>query len=145
MLSSARFFGPSDSLYFDFNGAQRIILPEAHTDYVFAYIVSSLGWIAGLITVTIVFLAIARMFFAVKKIKHDYGKYLSISIVTIFALQAIGNILMNLTLFPTLQVSLPFISYGGTYFVLNMALMGLLLSVYRRKDLVIVNTSKVSS
>jgi len=60
-------------------------------------------------------------------------------------LQALGNILMNMGVFPTVSVSLPFMSYGGTNFVINMALMGLLLGIYRRKDLVMLSDKPLVS
>jgi len=58
------------------------------------------------------------------------------SIITTFTIQALANILMNLGLFPITGFSLPLVSYGGTNFIMNMVLIGLLLGIYRRKDLV---------
>ncbi|MCC5909473.1 MAG: FtsW/RodA/SpoVE family cell cycle protein [Clostridiaceae bacterium] len=136
MLSNAKFFGKSDSLYLTIEGVDRIALPEANTDFIFAYIVAAFGWIIGMVTIVVITLAVVRMFLATKKINHIYGKYLACSIVSVFTLQALGNILMNIGMAPILGFSLPFISYGGTNFVANMALVGLLLGVYRRKDLV---------
>ena len=95
--------------------------------------------------ITIALLAIFRMFLASQRIKDGYGKYLVSSIVTVFALQIISNVLMNLGLFPILGISLPFISYGGSNFVANMALVGLMLGVYRRKDLIIYSSVKHSA
>lgn len=138
MLSSAKLFGKSDNLYFYNEGVNRIVLPEANTDLVFAYIVSAFGCIVGIITIIVIALAVIRMFLAIRKINHQYGRYLSSSIVVVFSLQALANVLMNTGMFPISTFSLPFISYGGTNFVINMALMGLLLSVYRRKDLVTI-------
>jgi len=137
MLSSAKLFGRSDNLYFYNQGVNRIALPEANTDFVFAYIVSAFGWIVGIITIIVIALAVTRMFLATRKINHQYGRYLSSSIV-VFSLQATANVLMNTGIFSISTFSLPFICYGGTNFVINIALIGLLLSVYRRKDLVII-------
>ncbi|AOY74574.1 FtsW/RodA/SpoVE family cell cycle protein [Clostridium formicaceticum] len=140
MLSSAKLFGKSDSLYSTIEGVHRIALPEANTDYIFAYIVAAFGWIMGALTIIVIALAIVRMFLATRRIHHSYGRYLACSIVAVFALQALGNILMNIGMAPILGFSLPFISYGGTNFVVNMALIGLLLGVYRRKDLIIIHS-----
>lgn len=145
MLSSAKFLGKSDSLYFTMEGVDRIALPEANTDFIFAYIVAAFGWIIGMVAIVVITLAVVRMFLATRKIKHLYGKYLACSIVSVFTLQALDNILMNIGMAPILGFSLPFISYGGTNFVVNMALMGLLLGVYRRKDLVMVKQGQFNA
>jgi len=137
--STSKLLGKSDNLYFTYQGVDKIALPEANTDYIFTYIVSSFGWIVGIITIITVTLAVARMFLASRKVNHQYGKYLASSIVTVFTLQVVANILMNTGVFPILAFSLPFISYGGANFVINMAMIGLLLGVYRRKDLIIAD------
>lgn len=138
MLPNAKLFGKSDNLYFNHQGVDRMVLPEANTDLVFAYIVSAFGWIVGIITIIVIVLAITRMFLAVRKINHQYGRYLASAIVSVFSLQALASVLINTGRLPISSFSLPFISYGGINFVINMALMGLLLSVYRRKDLVTI-------
>jgi len=140
MLSNAKLFGESDNLYFTHSqlGYTRIIIPEAHTDFVFTYIVSAFGWVLGILTIMVITLVIARMFLATRKINHQYGRFLASSITLILGLQALGNILMNFGMFPITGLSLPFISYGGTNFVINMALIGLLLSIYRKKDIVMI-------
>ncbi|SNS29480.1 cell division protein FtsW, lipid II flippase [Anaerovirgula multivorans] len=145
MLSSAKLFGKSDNLYLTIEGVNRIALPEINTDFVFAYIVSAFGWIIGMVTIMVITLAVVRMFLATRKINHLYGKYLACSIVSVFTLQALGNILMNIGMAPILGFSLPFISYGGINFVVNMALIGVLLGVYRRKDLVIVKQGQLNT
>jgi cell division protein FtsW (lipid II flippase) len=77
------------------------------------------------------------MFHAASKISDRYGKFFSIGICCVFSLQVITNILMNLGYLPIAGISLPFISYGGTNLVCNMALMGMLVGIYRRKDIVL--------
>lgn len=145
LLSNSKMWGESSSLHYTLEGVDRIYLPSANTDLIFVYIVSAFGWIVGIIVALIVFGAIYRMFLTSKKIKDEYGKSLAISVMSIFSVQAVSNILMNLGVFPFFSVSLPFISQGGTNFVMNMALMGLLLGVFRRKDLVTVISSSSKS
>ncbi|MGF7059517.1 FtsW/RodA/SpoVE family cell cycle protein [Brassicibacter mesophilus] len=142
ILSGAKLFGRGDGLYFNYKGIDdAFVLPMANSEFIFTYIVSVFGWIAGIIVVFIATLTIIRMFLATGRIHSSYGKYAASSIVTVFALQIIANILMNIGLFPILGITLPLISYGGTNFVTNMALIGLLLGIYRRKDLVLINSN----
>ena len=54
-----------------------------------------------------------------------------------FTIQFVYNIAMNLGYVPLTGMPLPFVSYGGSNLVINAAMMGIFLSVYRRKDLVL--------
>lgn len=139
MLSYAKLLGNNKSLFIDINGTKHMALPALNSEFIFTYIVCAFGWIIGAFVIIIFALTIIRIFFAIKKIHSPFGKYMASSIITVFSLQSIANILMNLGFFPIVGISLPFISYGGSSFMINMILLGLLLSVYRRKDLVIVS------
>lgn len=136
LLSTAKLLGKNNNLYLNFEGAKTLALPEASTDFIFTYIISAFGWIAGIIIVLIITSVVVRMFLATRRINHQYGRCLAGSIITTFTIQALANILMNLGLFPITGFSLPLVSYGGTNFIMNMVLIGLLLGIYRRKDLV---------
>ncbi|GAA0182849.1 FtsW/RodA/SpoVE family cell cycle protein [Clostridium sediminicola] len=140
LLSHSKFIGHNESLFMNINGSNHFTLPEMNTDFAFTYIISAFGWIAGAFVIIIFAVTIIRMFFATKKIHSSFGKYIASSIITVFSLQVFANILMNLGMFPIIGISLPFISYGGSNFITNMILLGLLLSVYRRKDLIIINS-----
>jgi cell division protein FtsW (lipid II flippase) len=138
LLSSSKFIGCSDIFT-----AYR--LPGGNSEFIFTYIVSGFGWLWGIMLILILSLFIIRMFSTASKISDRFGKYLCIGICCAFPLQVITNILMNLGFFPITGISLPFISYGGGNFVCNMALIGLLLGVYRRKDIILKeNTPTVS-
>lgn len=139
LLSTAKLLGKNDNLYLNFEGAKTLALPEASTDFIFTYIISAFGWLAGIIIVLIITSVVVRMFLATRRINHQYGRCLAGSIITTFTIQALANILMNLGLFPITGFSLPLVSYGGTNFIMNMVLIGLLLGIYRRKDLVMVS------
>ena len=136
LLASAKFWGRGDEINLFGHTTDTFVLPGLNSEFVFTYMVSSFGWVVGVLLIGVVVLTVLRMFSATRKIHSTYGKYVSIAVVTVFMLQAMANILMNLGLFPLLGISLPFISYGGANFVSNMALFGLLLGIYRRKDLI---------
>ncbi len=138
ILSGARLFGKGDGLYINHQSiGGKFALPMINSEFVFTYIVSAFGWIAGIVVILISLLTILRMFLAIERIYSTYGKYVAASIVTVFSLQIIGNILMNLGIFPLMGISLPLISYGGSDCITNMALIGFMLGIYRRKDLIL--------
>lgn len=111
------------------------ILPNIHTDLIFPYLVYTFGWIAGLGFIILVTYFILRLFEISQQIKDTYGRLLLMGITSILAIQYFWNIAMSLGLIAVASFPLPFVSYGGTQLILEMLIVGLALSIYRRKDL----------
>lgn len=82
----------------------------------------------------ILLLFISRIYQISHRIKDPYGKLLSLGIFSLFIMQTIINVLMNLTLLPFTAVQLPFLSYGCEAFIGNMLLTGILLAVHRSRS-----------
>ena len=99
-----------------------------------------MGWIVGLLLITIIVFMIMRMFISSSKVHDTYGRLLTISICTIFVVKFVINIGMNLGYFPLVSMGLPFVSVSGSGMVFDSILMGIYLSVYRRKDVVLYET-----
>ncbi|MEG6615187.1 FtsW/RodA/SpoVE family cell cycle protein [Peptococcaceae bacterium 1198_IL3148] len=110
-------------------------LPELHTDLIFSYLVYTFGWLGGAVVVLLALALIVKMISVVKQIKDGFGRLLVSGLTSILALHFIWNILMTLGYAPISGIGLPFFSYGGSQTVINMAMMGIVLSVYRRKNL----------
>jgi cell division protein FtsW (lipid II flippase) len=127
LMSKAGWFGVTGT---------REFIPEAHTNFVFVSFTYYYGWIFGVILVMTLLLFAARMMVIQPKIKDSYGQLLLIGGVALYGIQLVSNIGMTLGLFPMTSMSLPFISYGLMPTLLNAILIGAVLSVYRRKDLV---------
>ena len=113
----------------------KLNLPEAHTDFVFAYMIHTFGWLAASAIAILILRFILRIVIVSSSAKHSYGRLLSAGLVTILSAQFILSILVNLGVFPMLGVSLPFMSFGGSNLIMDMASAGLMLSIYRRKNL----------
>lgn len=113
-------------------------LPEATSNRIFTFIIGSMGWLMGVFLIVMIAFVIVRMFKTTTKIQDGYGKLLSLSIATLFALQFIINIGMNLGFFPPTSMGLPFVSYGGTSMIVNGMLIGIFLSIYRKKDIILL-------
>lgn len=117
-------------------------LPEPAHDVILTFIIGSMGWLVAALLIGLVSLMLLRMTRASFKIQEQYGRLLAFSITLFFGVQLGYNIAMNLGVVPLVGMSLPFVSYGGTNLIVNMAMMGLFLSIYRRKDLVNLEVSK---
>ena len=102
------------------------------TDFIFSMIGEELGFIiCGLIIVVYVLL-ITKAINIAKTARDDLGSYIAIGIVGIFLFHVVENIGMCIGLLPITGVPLPFVSYGGTSFVTNFILIGLLLNISAR-------------
>lgn len=112
------------------------ILPAWSTDLSLTYIIAKLGFIPGIALVSILLIFIARLLISVLKQKHAYGFLVSFAVCLALAGQIIIYILSNIGVMQAMSVPLPLISFGAAGFVANMALLGLLLSVHRRTNLV---------
>lgn len=113
-------------------------LPAPTDDVIFTFIVGSMGWLVGIVLIGMVILIMISMIKATMQIKESYGRLINISITTLLTVQFLYNIGMNLGLLPLTGVPLPFISYGGTNMIVNMALIGIFLSIYRKKDVILL-------
>lgn len=116
------------------------ILPRATTDYVLVNIIATLGWAVGIALIAAVAALIIRLLFTTRKIKDSFGFYVSLSACMVLTVKFISSILINFNLSPLMSMSMPLISYGGTDYIVNMFLIGLVLSVWRRNNLVSYKT-----
>ncbi|MFZ7943281.1 MULTISPECIES: FtsW/RodA/SpoVE family cell cycle protein [Bacillaceae] len=109
-------------------------IPSAHTDFVFVSLTYIYGWLFAAALVSILSLFMVRIIAISFKIQDSYAKLLLIGAVTLYGVQLACNVGMALGVFPQTSISLPFISYGLMPVLLNSFLIGVVLSVYRRKD-----------
>lgn len=120
-----------------FNGMSiERVLPEWRSDFALAYMIAKLGYVPGIALILTLAALIARMFRSAWYQKNTYGHLVSLAACLTITVQIVLYILTNLGIIMPLSMVLPFISFGAYGFIINMALLGLLLSVYRRSDLV---------
>lgn len=104
-------------------------LPESHTDFIFPIIGEELGFI-GASAVIVFYLYIFLKGLKMSKYMPDtFAKYLCLGITLLIVFQAIINLSVTTGLFPAKGLPLPFISFGGTSLVINMASIGILINL----------------
>lgn len=131
VLEKSKLVGEADT---DILSVEHSIL-GVESNYTFVYIIGKTGYlIAGLLTL-IISLTSIRMIYNAKNVKELYGKYLIIGLSSLFILQSFATILMNLNMGLQTNVNIPFITYGGVFFIVNILSIALILSIYRRKDI----------
>ncbi|AFQ24817.1 FtsW/RodA/SpoVE family cell cycle protein [Bacillus thuringiensis] len=125
-MSSAGWFGTYENIK---------SIRAAHTDFVFASLTYYYGYVLALVLVVILSLFAVRIMNIAYKINDGYGKLLLVGGVTLFVIHFICNVGMTLGILPRVSISLPFISYGLIPTLFHAFIMGIVLSVYRRKDI----------
>jgi len=114
-------------------GTVKRILPDSHTDYIFAVIGEEFGLIVCLIVVGIFALVVLRALTVAYRNEEPFARFAAAGLGMLFGLQASINIAVNLDLIPPKGMTLPFISYGGSSLISLALSTGFLLAVTRRR------------
>jgi cell division protein FtsW len=104
-------------------------LPEITTDSIFAVIAEELGFIGAVILIIFFIFIIFRCFRTTVKAKENFGKLLAGGITAFLAVQTIINLAAQTALVPLTGIPLPFISYGGSALIVDLAAIGIILNI----------------
>ncbi|MBM7560754.1 FtsW/RodA/SpoVE family cell cycle protein [Fusibacter tunisiensis] len=109
-------------------------LPVQESDFIFAVFVEETGFVGGLALISMYFFFLMRMIHLSRKTKDDFGSYAIIGITFMFAFQIIENIAMTMGKLPVTGITLPFFSYGATAVLTSMLAIGLVETIYLRRQ-----------
>ncbi len=111
-------------------GYQKLFyLPEPHTDFVFSVIGEELG-LLGVLFILILYAAVIWRGVAIAARARDrFASFVAMGLTVSIALQVIVNMGVTLALLPTKGLTLPFLSYGGSSLLVNMAAIGVLMNI----------------
>ena len=110
---------------------KQLILPEAYNDFIFAILIEEAGLFGALIVLVLFGVIIWRGLSVARRSPNMFGALIATGAVTLIAVQVLINVAVVLNIIPNTGSPMPFISYGGTSVVFNLALMGILLNVSR--------------
>ncbi len=114
------------------NGKQKFLyLPEAQNDFIFAIVCEELGLIGACLILALFALLIIRGYWLALHARDKFGSLVVVGVTTLFAFQVFANVAVVTNLFPVTGISLPFFSSGGSALVIQLAEMGLILSISR--------------
>lgn len=115
-------------------GHVKNVLPDSHTDFIFAVAGEEFGAIVSIMILSLFFAAILRLAIQIYKSKNLFHIYAISGILLHFAFQTIFNVGVTLHLLPTKGMTLPFISYGGSSIISFAIALGIALNFTRRAN-----------
>jgi len=111
-------------------GYQKLFyLPEPHTDFIFSVIGEELGLIGVVFILILYALIIWRGIRIAADAPDTFGALVATGLTAALGLQVCVNMGVTLGLLPTKGLTLPFLSYGGTSLLFNMAAVGVLMNI----------------
>jgi len=127
-ITSGGFFGKGIG-----EGTLKNKVPEAHTDYIISVISEEFGVIAIMLIIILFLTFIYTVFKRILTIKEEKYKLILVGCSSLILMQAIIHIGVNIRLFPTTGMTLPFLSYGGSSIVSISIISGIILNLTKRK------------
>ena len=109
-------------------------VPDNHTDFIFSVVGETLGFAGSLFLLGLYAFVIFRMLLLAYYTRDRFGQLIIIGVMAMLLFHVYENVGMCIGLMPITGIPLPFISYGGTNLVVNMAGIGLVLNVTKYKS-----------
>ena len=104
-------------------------LPASHTDFIFCLVGEELGLIGAGLVIALFLMLFLRGVTVANRSRDSFNYYLAYGLTMMLSLQALINFAVVTGLVPTKGLPLPFMSYGGSALLVNMAVIGLLLRI----------------
>ncbi len=114
-------------------GTVKRILPDAHTDFIFAVAAEEFGIVICIALVLVFAFVVIRGLSNSLRSEEAFTRLAAAGLVVLFGVQAVINMGVNLSILPAKGMTLPFISYGGSSMIAVAFGMGLILALTRRR------------
>lgn len=111
--------------------SQLKFIPESQTDFIFAVIAEELGFLGVTLLLGLYGLIFYRCYKIAARAPDDYGLFLAFLVAVLVFIHLMVNVGMGIGLLPVTGISLPFVSYGGSFLVTSLFLISLCLNVHK--------------
>lgn len=110
-----------------------LYLPFQYNDYIFAVICEEIGLFGALVIIGLFIALLVRGYRIALYARDRFATVLGAGLVTLIGVQTVLNLGVVTNLLPSTGIALPFFSYGGTALAVNLAQMGVVLSISRQR------------
>ncbi|GAA1123090.1 rod shape-determining protein RodA [Nocardiopsis composta] len=107
-------------------------VPEQHTDFIFTVAGEELGFVGSTLIIALIGVVLWRILRIASLCAQPYARLLCTGVASWFAFQSFINIGMTIGITPITGIPLPFVSYGGTATIANLAAIGMVLGIGAR-------------
>jgi cell division protein FtsW len=114
-------------------GTVKRIIPDSHTDFIFAVAAEEFGTILCLVIVALFAFVVLRALKHAHDDEDPFCRFAVAGLAMLFGLQSCINLMVNLHLIPPKGMTLPFVSYGGSSLIALAFGMGMLIALTRRR------------
>ena len=114
------------------NFAAMGYIPDDHTDFIFAIVCETFGFVGGGLMILLFLAMMIRMLALSRQAEDAFGSYLIIGVMAMLFFHIFENISMVIGLMPVTGIPLPFVSYGGSSYLTNIIGIGLVVNVAMR-------------
>ena len=114
-------------------GTVKRILPDAHTDFIFAVTAEEFGVVVCMVLVAMFAIIVLRALFVAQRAEDPFVRLAVTGLALLFGIQAAINMMVNLHMMPAKGMTLPFISYGGSSLISLALGTGFLLALTRKR------------
>jgi len=124
-------------------GAMQQDLPYIYSDLLPAYLINCFGWGGGLLMLAVVAWFFIKLLSAIRVIREPYGQAVVLALALLLAIRLLYGIALVSGRVVMVTIPIPFLSYGN-HILIEYASLGLLMGIYRRKDIVAVAESSAA-
>lgn len=119
-----------------FQGVQTQLnfIPEKQTDFIFPVLVEEFGFVGGFTLLLLYLVFLQRLIKIAKNTEDVFGSTMIVGITGMFIFHIWENIAMTMGMMPVTGIPLPFLSHGGTFLLINMISIGIVLSVGMNRE-----------
>jgi len=107
-------------------------LPERHTDFIFSVVGEELGFFGAMLLLSLFLGIVLKGLSIARAARKPFSSHLAIGVVTYFVFHVLVNISITTGLLPVTGLPLPFMSYGGSNFLISSFMLGLLVNIGSR-------------
>lgn len=119
-------------LFAEGNFASMSYIPDDHTDFIFAIVGETFGFVGAAMMVLLFLILLGRMLLLSMRAKDPFGSYIIVGVTSMLLFHIFENIAMVVGLMPVTGIPLPFVSYGGSNYLTSMIGIGLVVNVALR-------------
>jgi len=115
-------------------------VPESSTDSIFSVVGESFGFVGCVAVLAVYLFMVLRMLYLARFTQDKFGQLIIIGVMAMLFFHVFQNIAMGMGMMPITGIPLPFLSYGGSNYITNVAAIALVMNVTKGRSVVSTNT-----